>query len=238
MPRPARRARRGTAARTSIWPTSSSICRAPRRSAVPDSAREPRLVDLLGETGDRRALVAELLLQARDVVAQLALDGADPARADRHNLGLHRFADAARSARVSASSSVRARSAASISSRALCAERAASTWPSSSRMLRRIVSTSAARSPGGLRRGELLREPRGHRGRERGARRLRERRHGGLRILAGRQLGELRVTRVEHGVEPRRETFAVRALRRLVMLALEIRPDEVARGLALRRPLA
>ncbi len=86
---------------------------------------------------------------------------------------------------------------------------------------------------GGLGRGQLLGEPRRHRDRKGGARGLRERGDRRLRILAGRQLGQLRVARVEHRVETRGEALAARALRGLVMLALQSRADEVARGLAL-----
>src|SRR4030095_6586482 len=39
-------------------------------------------------------LFAALVLEARDVIAQLTVNGADSGRADRYDFGLHRFADA------------------------------------------------------------------------------------------------------------------------------------------------
>ena len=95
------------------------------------------------------------------------------------------------------------------------------------------IDLSRALLRGGLGRGQLLGEPRRHRDRKGGARGLRERGDRRLRILAGWQLGQLRVPSVEHRVETRGEALAARALRGLVMLALQSRADEVARGLAL-----
>ena len=192
---------------------------------------EARVIDLLGETGDRRALVYKLLLQAGDMVAQLALGGADPGRADRHDLGLHRLADAGRSARV------KAKLVGAGTQRRLdlvaCFVRGTGRrrGPRAPRMLRRIVSTSAARSPRPASPPVPARATGGHRGRQSGARRVRERCHCCLRILPGRQLGDLGVTRVEHHIEPRRETFTGRALRASVMLPLEIGPDQIVGAL-------
>ena len=197
---------------------------------------EPRLVDLLGEARDRGALVAELLLLARDVVAQLALDGADAARAHRRDLGPQRLLHR-REVGSGERELVRARAERGLDLVARLVRRARG-FHVVFEFLHVAPDRIDLRGPllrGGLRRRELQGEPRRHCDRERAAYRLRERGHGGLQVLAGRQLGELRVPGLERRVEAGGETLPRGPLRRLVVLALQVGAHEVERGLALRR---
>ena len=196
---------------------------------------QPGMVDLLGEAGDGRTLVAQLLLLAGDRVAKLALDDADAARAHRRDLGAQRLAD---------------RGQVRTGQRELVGARPQRGFDLVARLVRRARGVDMALElgdtlprhvhfrgalPGGrLACLQLLREPRRHCHRQGGTRGDDKRGDGGLRIHSGGQVGEFRVAAIERCVEAGREALARRPFRRLVVLSLQLRLDEVGRGFLLR----
>ena len=196
---------------------------------------EPRVVDLLGEPRDRRALVAQLLLQAGDVVAQLALDRADAARAYRRDLGVQRLPDggqvcARQRELVGARAKRRLDLVASLVRGARGIDVALELVHVPARGVR-PPPRAAAQRPGSRpapRRATAASRPQGRR-----ARIARARRPPPADPCRAAARPASRSPRRAPRRDPRRGSRGAARFGRLVMLALQSRADEVARGLAL-----